>query len=515
MYKPEFSQSPEQPFTVSQSVQSVKNVLASNFFAARRYFDMFALYFQSIDVDEILKDDKNEPIMTRWIKSYKRVFMNIVTECMQKNPMLMNDMQTKLQKMVDEEGFSKGYASNFLFLDFFARNAVRDHSLSFFKPLHSKGGFSRCPEKVFSNFLSLSARIQIICDLSLVPFKTWDFFLNNPKLQRLQEVVKLDLFSNRFSLFGNGDSDKGWKQANANVGILPSPYAEECFIKCNQLEFDLSTSAVEKHLLEAMQCIDWDTIDDADEADLLDCDHFFDRFQCLANQTPKTLTDLILIKPWSRIFAQRRLCLQNFYPDDTSLLAHFDLECRQALDHARTRIFPVVTEYITVIKSLQGAVMARVFDATGDDRYGPERADKTAQAFALRYQHDLLMNDDTSGDFKANQYHDLEMRSVDLEESLYLFNQCGKEASNHHVLTIESLLQDNGLSLLRRQYLRKSRVMHPDRSHDGAGFCWMKNLYNHIKDCIARVNLQSLKHCPRSQDDHHQPENSAGISPAP
>ena len=82
VYKPEFSQSPEQPFTISQSFQSIKNDLASNFFTARRYFDMFALYFQSIDVDEILKDDKNEPIMTRWIKSYKRVFMNIVTECM-------------------------------------------------------------------------------------------------------------------------------------------------------------------------------------------------------------------------------------------------------------------------------------------------------------------------------------------------------------------------------------------------------------------------------------------------
>ena len=57
--------------------------------------------------------------------------------------------------------------------------------------------------------------------------------------------------------------------------------------------------------------------------------------------------------------------------------------------------------------------------------------------------------------------------------------------------------------------------MHPDRSHDGTGFCWMNNLYNRIKDCIDRAKLQSLKHCPISQDDHHQPENSGGISPAP
>ena len=264
--------------------------------------------------------------------------------------------------------------------------------------------------------------------------------------------------------------------------------------------------------------MDWDTIDDADVADLFDCDYFFDRFQRLVNQTPKTLTDLILIKPWSRIFAQRRLCLQNFYPDDTSLLTHFDFECRQALDRARTQILLVVSEYLTVIKSLQEDVMARIFDATGDARYGPERANDTAQAFARRHQHDLLMNDRSSGVFKANQYPDLEMRSVEsmtLEESLHLFNQCGKEASSYHILTIESLLQDNGLSLLRRQYLGKSQVLHPDRSHDVTGFCGMHNLYDRIKDCIERANLQSLRHCSRSQDGHRQSGNSVGVSPSP
>ena len=98
VYKPAFSQSPAQPFTVSQSFQSIKNDLASNFFTARRYFDMFAFYFHNKDVGAILKDDKNEPIMTRYIKSCKRAFIYTMNECIQKNPMLLNDMQIKVQK---------------------------------------------------------------------------------------------------------------------------------------------------------------------------------------------------------------------------------------------------------------------------------------------------------------------------------------------------------------------------------------------------------------------------------
>lgn len=98
---------------------------------------MLAQNFQSIDIDDLLKDDANESIMARSIKSYKRSLF----ECIQKDPMLMNDLPIKLQKMVDEEGFSKGYASSLLLLDLFGVSAIRHHCLSFFRPLYTKGFF--------------------------------------------------------------------------------------------------------------------------------------------------------------------------------------------------------------------------------------------------------------------------------------------------------------------------------------------------------------------------------------